>query len=75
MDDPYRQERHADVPAGPGALCAEAQADGVPCVALGIDCAVCEKAHPGLWHESRLLRPEDLRTSSEFSTFRNPPRR
>ena len=75
MDDPHRPQRHADVPAGLGTLCAEAQADGVPCIALGIDCAVCERAHPGLWHESRLFRPEDLRTTTELSLLRNPPPR
>ena len=32
------------VVSGPGALCAEAQADGVPCTELGRDCEVCELA-------------------------------
>jgi hypothetical protein len=27
--------------AGPGAQCPEAQADGVPCATLGLDCEVC----------------------------------
>jgi hypothetical protein len=27
-----------------GALCAEAQADGVPCAQLGVDCQVCGRA-------------------------------
>ena len=27
-------------------LCPEAQADGVPCTALGKDCEICEKAYP-----------------------------
>jgi hypothetical protein len=30
--------------AGTGALCAEAQADGVPCFELGRECATCERA-------------------------------
>ncbi len=29
---------------GTGALCAEAQADGVPCFELGRECATCERA-------------------------------
>jgi hypothetical protein len=29
---------------GSGALCAEAQADGVPCHELGRDCEVCGRA-------------------------------
>jgi len=29
---------------GTGALCPEAQADGVPCTELGRDCEVCERA-------------------------------
>lgn len=29
---------------GTGALCPEAQADGVPCTELGKDCAVCGKS-------------------------------
>ena len=31
--------------AGTG-LCPEAQADGVPCTALGKDCEICERAYP-----------------------------
>jgi hypothetical protein len=27
--------------AGPGPQCPEAQADGVPCATLGLDCEVC----------------------------------
>jgi hypothetical protein len=30
--------------SGPGALCSEAQADGVPCTELGRSCETCEKA-------------------------------
>jgi hypothetical protein len=30
--------------AGTGALCPEAQADGVPCFEIGRDCETCEKA-------------------------------
>ncbi len=29
---------------GTGALCAEAQADGVPCFEIGRDCDTCERA-------------------------------
>lgn len=29
---------------GTGALCPEAQADGVPCTELGRDCEICERA-------------------------------
>jgi hypothetical protein len=32
------------LPTGTGALCAEAQADGVPCTELGRDCEICGKA-------------------------------
>jgi len=31
----------------PGPLCAEAQADGVPCTELGRDCETCERAVRG----------------------------
>jgi hypothetical protein len=36
------------VPAesGPGARCPEAQADGVPCAELGVDCEICGRAYP-----------------------------
>ncbi len=54
-DDPYsdlpcdsaphsRREHHARDEAL-GALCAEAQADGVPCYELGRDCEMCERAY------------------------------
>jgi hypothetical protein len=36
------------VRAGPGALCVEAQADGVPCSEVGRDCEVCPKAEQNL---------------------------
>lgn len=39
-----KDESGAPVP-GTG-LCPEAQADGVPCTALGRDCEICEKAFP-----------------------------
>ena len=29
---------------GTGAWCADAQADGVPCFEIGIDCEICKKA-------------------------------
>lgn len=37
MKDPEDRE-------GTGALCAEAQADGVPCFVVGKDCTICERA-------------------------------
>jgi hypothetical protein len=43
-------ERNRDLPRarrrdlGTGALCPEAQADGVPCTELGRDCEICERA-------------------------------
>lgn len=35
--DPHDRE-------GTGALCSEAQADGVPCFEIGKDCTICERA-------------------------------
>ena len=57
-DRPYSDDPYSDVPcdstrdlrvgasAGKtgGPLCAEAQADGVPCYELGRDCETCERA-------------------------------
>jgi hypothetical protein len=34
------------IPVPGTGLCPEAQADGVPCTALGRDCEICEKAYP-----------------------------
>lgn len=57
-DRPYSDDPYSDLPcdsnrdnraaarakqAG-GPLCAEAQADGVPCYELGRDCETCERA-------------------------------
>jgi hypothetical protein len=39
-----RRGGETDVESGPGALCPEAQADGVPCTEIGRDCEQCEKA-------------------------------
>jgi hypothetical protein len=39
-----REGSPGKVVSGPGALCAEAQADGVPCTELGRDCEVCRLA-------------------------------
>lgn len=53
-DDPYSDlpcDSHRDLRAAAktrkagGPLCAEAQADGVPCFELGRDCETCEKAY------------------------------
>jgi hypothetical protein len=48
MSKPKREPgAEAGIPkSGPGALCPEAQADGVPCHELGRDCETCEKAVP-----------------------------
>jgi len=35
------------VKSGPGGLCAEAQADGVPCTELSQDCEACRRAVQG----------------------------
>jgi hypothetical protein len=35
---------NAPAQSGPGARCPEAQADGVPCAVLGIDCEICGRA-------------------------------
>jgi len=45
------QPKGGDTP-GSGALCSEAQADGVPCFELGRDCETCEQAAP-LWKKLR----------------------
>ena len=37
-------EGHPPAVSGPGARCAEAQADGVPCEGLDRDCEICEHA-------------------------------
>lgn len=44
---------------GTGALCAEAQADGVPCQELGRDCEVCGRAMVRGQREPSVL-PEDM---------------
>jgi hypothetical protein len=40
-----RAERQATAVSGPGACCAEAQADGVPCAEIR-NCEECGRAHP-----------------------------
>jgi hypothetical protein len=55
--------RSADVMiarSGPGALCPEAQADGVPCSCLGVDCEACASADP-----ARLPPPRPAPLASE----------
>ena len=37
-------EQEPEERPGTGALCPEAQADGVPCFERGRDCAICEHA-------------------------------
>lgn len=48
MDDTPRPRQQQlmweGLKAGMGTPCWEAQADGVPCIELGIDCAACERA-------------------------------
>lgn len=39
-----RDRKQDEDPPGTGALCPEAQADGVPCTEVGRDCAICERA-------------------------------
>jgi hypothetical protein len=46
MDTSSRKTDETAVPAPGTGLCAEAQADGVPCSALGKECEICEKAYP-----------------------------
>jgi hypothetical protein len=46
MDARPRKKDELEVPVTGTGLCAEAQADGVPCTALGRDCEICEKAFP-----------------------------
>jgi hypothetical protein len=46
------------------ALCAEAQADGVPCVELGRECETCEMAVRHL-HDLRKAREAELSKSSD----------
>ncbi len=41
---PHQNGIGTSVISGPGALCAEAQADGVPCTELGKICEECERA-------------------------------
>lgn len=48
-DLPYHSRRHRGPVDDPGEhlggpLCAEAQADGVPCYELGRECETCERA-------------------------------
>ena len=40
----WTDEQQVEVKSGPGGLCAEAQADGVPCTESGRDCRVCSRA-------------------------------
>jgi hypothetical protein len=37
---------------GSGALCDQAQADGVPCFEIGKECETCEHAKPGWRRQS-----------------------
>jgi hypothetical protein len=46
MDAKVGKRDESGVPEPGTGLCPEAQADGVPCTALGRDCEICEKAFP-----------------------------
>jgi hypothetical protein len=50
MDRTSAAKKSKSFAIGGTGLCPEAQADGVPCTALGRDCEVCEKA--GDWLEA-----------------------
>lgn len=43
---PRESRKSKEKPAAPHPLCAEAQADGVPCYELGRYCETCERARP-----------------------------
>jgi hypothetical protein len=49
-----RKARRMQTVQGP--LCAEAQADGVPCYELGRDCETCERAYLS-WVDARTDAP------------------
>lgn len=51
-DDKGTKETKDGGTPGSGALCSEAQADGVPCFELGRECEECEKAAP-FWKRLR----------------------
>jgi hypothetical protein len=51
-DESQPQDPQGGDTPGSGALCPEAQADGVPCFEIGKDCEVCEKATP-FWRNLR----------------------
>jgi hypothetical protein len=51
-------KKSLSVPVGGTGLCPEAQADGVPCTALGRDCEVCERASD--WQEATERYPSPL---------------
>jgi hypothetical protein len=56
-DLPYHSRAHRGPKASPGEdlggpLCAEAQADGVPCYELGRECETCERAYTS-WVKER----------------------
>ena len=63
---------YESVCAGPGALCPEAQADGVPCDGLGKDCVVCRRARSWELEGGRPDRRLGGRTAS--SIIREHPR-
>lgn len=44
-DPVTRPAKDTSPKSGLGVLCAEAQADGVPCLALGVECEHCGRAH------------------------------
>jgi hypothetical protein len=44
--NPRESRKSKEKPETPHPLCAEAQADGVPCYELGRYCETCERARP-----------------------------
>lgn len=50
--------RAVELVAPLGVCCAEAQADGVPCFELGVDCLECDRADPIRQVAVRLARAE-----------------
>lgn len=49
---------------GPGPFCCQAQADGVPCFEVGVDCEECEEGREG-W----LRRQEEKHTAKARPRF------
>ena len=61
-----RVDRTAEWAPGTGALCAEAQADGVPCTEVGRACETCERALAD-WTQAGGFGHPELRRDQEPS--------